>query len=239
MTPRCVPERPDFRSPAQELVWKALRGRLRDVDLLMANVRLTGEHGDWEVDLIVGMPDAGFAVIEVKGGRVWRADGSWWQRTPHGTRAIDLEEESRSGKDLVVRYLTGHQRWTLGPPRMAHVVALPDVTLGWEDLSPGLPRRWILDRSDLPDAAGRVHDLLSGRLERQPVEPPGVEGVALAAELLDGRADAPAEAARIVEVLGEHGEWRTEAQDGVLDGPRWVRRHEPVRPPGTGTPRRG
>ncbi len=68
MSARCLPERPRFRSRAEKVAFHALASKLRDVDVLLANVRFTGLDGDWEVDLVVGMPDAGFAAIEVKGG---------------------------------------------------------------------------------------------------------------------------------------------------------------------------
>ena len=84
MPARCLPERPRFKSRAEKVAFHALASKLRDVDVLLANVRFTGLDGDWEVDLVVGMPDAGFAAIEVKGGHVWREAGSWWQQTPQG-----------------------------------------------------------------------------------------------------------------------------------------------------------
>ena len=152
MSARCLPERPRFRSRAEKVAFHALASKLRDVDVLLANVRFTGLDGDWEVDLVIGMPDAGFAAIEVKGGNVWRADGTWWQQTPQGRRAIDLEDQATSGKYLLRRYLERNPHWSHGKPRMIHMVILPDTTLGPEDPSPGLPRQWIIDKDQLPAA---------------------------------------------------------------------------------------
>ncbi len=234
MVARCLPERPTFRSRAEERVWKVLADKLRDVDVLLSNVRFTAMDGDWEVDLVVGMPDRGFAVIEVKGGQVWRERGQWWQRTPDGARAIDLEEQVTSAKYLLGRYLTKHPRWSAGRQRMGHLVALPDSVVGPEDPSPGLPRAWIVDRTDLSDLAGRIYDQLSSNLANQPRRSPGADVIDLAVDLLAGRGDPQAHVARTVAVLAEHSDRLTEAQYRVLDVARRIPRYEVAGGPGTG-----
>jgi len=234
MSARCLPERPRFRSPAEKVAFHALASRLRDVDVLLANVRFTSFDGDWEVDLVVGMPDAGFVVIEVKGGHVWRSDGQWWQRTPEGRRPIDLEEQATSGKYLLRRYLQKHPQWSHGRPRMIHMVVLPDVELGPEDPSPGLPRRWIIDRTQLDDAAGLAWDLLRGPLHNEPEARPGADAVEDAARILGGRGDGQAELLGLLEVRGDHVQRLTEDQYEVLDLARRIPRIEVIGGPGTG-----
>lgn len=203
-----------FRSRAEETVWTAVRAKLRDSDLLVHGQRFTGRDGDWEVDLILLMPE-GFTTIEVKGGHVWRADGCWWQRTPHGAKAIDLEEQAVSGKYLLRRWL--EPRWSFGKPRMAHLVALPDVDLGPDDPSPGLPRAWIADRGQTKDIAGLAFDLLAGRLDQEPLHGPGAAAVDVAADLLGGRGDPQRELDGMVRVLEDHVEHLTAEQASVLD----------------------
>ena len=234
MPARCLPERPRFKSRAEKVAFHALASKLRDVDVLLANVRFTGLDGDWEVDLVVGMPDAGFAAIEVKGGHVWREAGSWWQQTPQGRRAIDLEDQATSGKYLLRRYLKRHPRWMHGDLRMIHLVILPDTELGPEDPSPGLPREWIIDRTELSDAAGRVYDLLTGPLRNEPAALPGIDVVEDAAEILGGRGDRQSELAGMLAVRGDHVDRLTEAQYDVLDVARRIPRIEVIGGPGTG-----
>ncbi len=234
MPARCLPERPRFKSRAEKVAFHALASKLRDVDVLLANVRFTGLDGDWEVDLVVGMPDAGFAAIEVKGGHVWREAGSWWQQTPQGRRAIDLEDQATSGKYLLRRYLKRHPRWMHGDLRMIHLVILPDTELGPEDPSPGLPRAWIIDRTELSDAAGRVFDLLTGPLRNEPAALPGIDVVDDAAEILGGRGDRQSELAGMLAVRGDHVDRLTEAQYDVLDVARRIPRIEVIGGPGTG-----
>lgn len=234
MPPRCLPERPRFRSHAEKVAFHALGSKLRDCDVLLANVRFTGLDGDWEVDLVVGMPDAGFAAIEVKGGHVHRAEGQWWQQTPEGRRAIDLEDQATSGKYLLRRYLQRHPGWRHGKPRMIHMVMLPDTILGPEDPSPGLPRRWIIDKHQLNDAAGLVFDLLTGRLPNEPSTLPGIDVVDDAAEILGGRGDRQAELVGMLAVRRDHVERLTDEQYQVLDLARRIPRIEVIGGPGTG-----
>jgi hypothetical protein len=234
MPARCLPERPRFKSRAEKVAFHALASKLRDVDVLLANVRFTGLDGDWEVDLVVGMPDAGFAAIEVKGGHVWREAGTWWQQTPQGKKAIDLEDQATSGKYLLRRYLKRHAGWTHGELRMIHMVILPETELGPEDPSPGLPRKWIIDRTELADAAGRVFDLLRGPLRNEPQGFPGIDMVADAAEILGGRGDQQKELAGMLAVRGDHVDRLTEAQYNVLDVARRIPRIEVIGGPGTG-----
>lgn len=234
MTARCIPAEPRFGSPAERTVWSKLQSQLPDGSVLLANVRFAGYDGDWEADLVVGLPGSGFAVIEVKGGQVWRADGQWWQRTAQGKKAIDLEEQATSEKYLVARFLAQHPRWPGGRPRMVHMVALPDTRLGTEDPSPGLPRAWIIDHSDLPDAAGRIYDLLQSSLSNQPHRRPGPNEVDLAAELIGGRGDPQADIVRMVDVRAGHCDRLTADQYRVLDVARRIPRYEVAGGPGTG-----
>jgi hypothetical protein len=234
MTARCIPAEPTFASRAERTVWSRLKSQLPDGSVLLANVRFTGYDGDWEVDLIVGLPGSGFAAIEVKGGQVWRADGQWWQRTAQGDKVIDLDEQSKSEKYLVGRFLERNPRWSGGRPRMVHMAALPDTRVGPEDPSPGLPRAWIVDKGDLPDAAGRIYDLLQSDLANQPHRRPGPDEVDLAAELIGGRGDPQADVARLQEVREEHCDRLTTDQFRVLDMARRIPRYEVAGGPGTG-----
>lgn len=68
MVARCHPPAPEFEHPTVEAVWAALRDQLPDDAVPLANLRFTGRKGDLEADLVVSIPGAGVAVLEVKGG---------------------------------------------------------------------------------------------------------------------------------------------------------------------------
>ena len=154
--------------------------------MLLANVPFVAKDGSWEVDLIVLMPDVGFATIEVKGGYVRRADGVWRQQTPDGDKVIDLDDQAKSERYLVERYLKG--RWAFGKPRMAHFAALPDTDLGPEDPSPGCTRP--RDRQGRPRRGRGAGPRRAERhLANEPKRPPGEAAVEVAAQILGGLAD--------------------------------------------------
>jgi hypothetical protein len=83
MTARCYPARPDFEHVSERVVWQAVRDQLSDEAVVFANRRFTDRRGDHEADLIVGIPGAGIAVIEVKGGHVTH-DGMTWRQSGGG-----------------------------------------------------------------------------------------------------------------------------------------------------------
>lgn len=92
----CVPAEPDFAASAERVVWQALKRKLRADDALLANVRLTDERGDHELDLVVGLAGAGVAVIEVKGGSVTH-DGHGRVQTGATVRQVDPVRQAREG----------------------------------------------------------------------------------------------------------------------------------------------
>jgi hypothetical protein len=235
MSGRCLPEQPDFlpaaKFRAEKTVWTALRRNLRDQDVLLHGVRFVGNDGDWEADLILLLPE-GFAVVEVKGGHVWYADGAYHQRTPEGIKIIDLDEQALSEKYLLRRYLTHHPRWQFGTVRMAHFVALPDVVVGPDDdFGPGLPRDRLLDRNDVPQAGALIWGVLNRTLDRRI---PGAAAVELAAELLGGRGNAQREVVGLLGVRNEHVERLSAEHAALLDHVALMSRYQVVGGPGSG-----
>ncbi|GAB2749401.1 hypothetical protein GCM10027039_03960 [Terrabacter koreensis] len=57
-----------FAHESERVVWERLRGTVADGTVLLANVRLTSQRKDHELDIVVLMPDVGIVVVEVKGG---------------------------------------------------------------------------------------------------------------------------------------------------------------------------
>ena len=123
---QCIPEHPEFASEAEESVWRALKSKLRDVDVLMHGVRLSdGLYGDVEIDLLVLMPDCGAAVIEVKGGQVSHAGGRWTSSGAHGVVRIHPIEQARNGMHSLRRFVEQQPSWSRGPASGDVVRRLP------------------------------------------------------------------------------------------------------------------
>lgn len=161
MAPRCIPPDPAFTTESERLVWGLLSKQLGEDCVLMANLRLTGETGDTEVDLLVMMPGAGLVVIEVKGGAVAQdAQGRWQVRSREGTRAVDPVAQLNRGKYALRAYIERDPRWGRTRVRWGHALVLPFTPVREDFVSPELPRWAIHGQGDLPDLADRLREAL-------------------------------------------------------------------------------
>lgn len=155
------PENPAFESHAERLVWDALRKNLRDGDALLAGLRFSHRsYGDVEIDLTVFLYDQGVVTIEVKGGHISYANGSWRGRSGTGASyTLHPTDQARKARYVLREFLTTSPRWSRGALRDGWMLALPntDVTA---DLAPDAPRRLVLGRGDMNDALGKVFDVL-------------------------------------------------------------------------------
>lgn len=171
--PRCFPEHPDFASPAEEVVWKALRAKLRDVDVLLHGVRISDAHyGDVEIDLLVLMPDSGAAVIEVKGGHISLAAGRWTSSGSHGVVSIHPIDQARNGMYALRRFVEEQPSWSRGALRARWLVAFPHTAVN-SDMGPEGRRDLIIGADDVVDAAGRVYDVLNDDASQTHLPAPG------------------------------------------------------------------
>lgn len=231
MAPRLIPASPEFRSQAERKLWAALKSQLPPEAFLAANVHL-GSHEDfYEADLVVGMPDLGFVVVEVKGGQVGHTDEGWIQYTRDGPKPIDPAVQADRGKRLLDSYVRG-RGWSHGPIRFEHMVAFPDVDFDDSPPSADLPRWQLIAAGDVADAARRIWDALAHRITDKPI--PNASWVAELADLLGGRPD-PARALLGAEQDREEHVLRlTEEQYKVLDYSASNDRISVVGGPGTG-----
>ena len=160
---------------AEDLIWRTLQAQLQPGETLLRNVRFTdARHGDVEVDFLILFPDAGAAVIEVKGGLVSYEDGQWLtRRSPDADqgRRINPIEQARKGKHALRRYLDLQPEWPHGLLKCAWFVAMPntDVT---GDMGPEGKREHLIGEKDVADLRDRVRELLTNGLDGDPL-PPG------------------------------------------------------------------
>ena len=97
---RLHPENPTFQTGSEREVWERLRDGLGEEDVLISGLRLTDEDKDYELDLVVLMPDVGCLVLEVKGGSVWYDEG-WWIRRNGQEERIHPVDQARDAKHAV------------------------------------------------------------------------------------------------------------------------------------------
>lgn len=93
----------------------------------------------------------GVAVIEVKGGHVEYADGTWWVGRPHQSRAVQPVKQALKCKYCIRKVLRRHPRWSGGDPRMVRHLAADGERVALLCYSKGLAM-WLLRRvQTLPD----------------------------------------------------------------------------------------
>ena len=169
MTARCFPEHPEFEHDTERVVWAALRDQLPDDAALFANLDLTDRKGDCEADLVVALPGAGIAAIEVKGGHVYR-DGSTWRQTGGGVhgKAIRPVKQAMRAKFALRDYADRDPRWHRRRVRFAHLVAFPTSRIGDDVNPPDSPRWLVVDETQ----TGRIASVVKDVLVRQDHENP-------------------------------------------------------------------
>lgn len=160
----------------ERAVWQALADQLPDDAVLICGIGLQEGRDEREVDLLVVWPGHGLAVVEVKGGRVWREDGRWRQGSGARVHTINPVRQVQDARHILVRLLQ-RRGLAAASARVVHLVALPHIDVPHDEDAPDLPRTMLLDRGDLADAAGRVatalrlHGAGSSDLPARDVEP--------------------------------------------------------------------
>jgi hypothetical protein len=236
MTARIFPADPTYESHAERLFAEALRTQLPDDAVMVCGQRFSDRREDREADVLVAWPGFGIAVIEVKGGSVSLRGGEWRQVGGGIDKRIHPVEQAMKCKYLLRDYLRQDLRWTSGDPRTVHLVALPATTVPDDFCAPDAPRWMVLDRTDLPQAAGRIASALR-RLEDQP-DPPsshqveqfveclagvGIPQQDLLAQLHEREAECDLltrDQARVLDMLEENS--RVEIRGGAGSGKTWL-----------------
>ncbi len=160
--PRCFPPDPDFPTGfhGERAVWEALRAQLPEEALLFRSIPLVEGSREREIDLLVAWPGEGVAVIEVKGGQVWKdSDGAWHQYSSAEERRIeDPAEQVQDARHLLQGYLRrrGTGPTAIANSRTTHLVALPFTEVPRDWSAPNLERTMVIDKVDLRYAAARV-----------------------------------------------------------------------------------
>jgi hypothetical protein len=156
--------------------------------LLVPNVRLTSRKKDYELDIVVLMPDVGVVVVEVKGGSVSvDAEGQWWSGGGNRLSRVRPVEQARDGKYALREFIEADPRWKnhRSRVRFGHAIVLPytDVAVDFAKLD--CPRWMVSGRGDLHDLARRIHDVAARQENEQRV--PSADDLALIKEILTGR----------------------------------------------------
>jgi len=147
------------------------------------------EPQDGEADIVIGHPEFGVMVIEVKGGRVQRIGGRW--------ESVDRSGVAHQIKDPFAQ-VTGamhrlrrvcHQQpsWPSRDVRFCRAVAFPDAAYD-RSMTPDGPREIVIDHDDLDRVGERIREIYdwwsaSGDASADG-GPPGTVGMAALHQLL-------------------------------------------------------
>ena len=188
MTARGIPDDPQFATESEREVWGTVLKKGDSDWTVLANVRLTDEKKDHELDLIVLMPDVGIVVVEVKGGDLRVEAGAWVVGSGKGRRVVHPVDQGRDGKYALRAYIERDPRWkdsSRSRVRFGHAVVAPYTDLAADFETPDCPRWMISGRGDQADLARRIHDVAARQESGHRV--PSHDDCNLIVEILKGR----------------------------------------------------
>lgn len=218
--------RDGFASAAERQVDAVLRAGLRDGDRLWANVRVTNEKHDHELDTVFVRPGAGVVILEVKGGQVTHTGEHWLQTGQNGrSKRIDPVRQARDGKYALRRYVEHDPRWgSRARIRWAHAIVLPFTSVPEDFAVPSCPRSMIFGRDDLDDLADRLSTIpLQQDASNRVPTPRDVETIQ---EVLSGRALPQADVIGFAAEREAMADRLTEQQGLILSVSQLMRRVE-------------
>lgn len=193
---------PAFTNETERLVWRRVVKASDYGEVVLANLRLTDEVKDHEIDLLVLLPDVGIVVVEVKGGSVSiDHDGQWWQSGGSGRHKIHPVDQARDAKYAAQLYVESDPRWrdsSRTRVRWAHCVVTPYTDIDEDFATPDCPRHAIHGRADMDDLMTRLREAAASQDTGH--RTPTVEDLLLIREILRGRnLPAPCLLARVEE----------------------------------------
>jgi hypothetical protein len=169
---------------------------------------------DGETDFLLGRPDAGLLVLEVKGGNV-RYDGPTGQWYSGENPIADPFKQALKAKHSLLAKLKENPFWEKRWVTIGHAVAFPDVVVGG-DLRLDAPRQLILDASDLGDVRTWARTALH-HIQGADSTPLDAEAMAELEALLAPSWDLHPSLAAELEAQGQTIARLTEGQFAILD----------------------
>ena len=147
---------------SERLVIDSLKSQLKPGEVLLEHVRFTdSKYGDVEADVLILIPNAGVAVIEIKGGIIQYQDGQWVTTDEGGYhRRIHPIEQARKAKHALRRYLDRQSSWTGGLIRSEWFAAFPFTQIDG-DMGPEGRRELLLGKNDIGKELEQIRSVLT------------------------------------------------------------------------------
>jgi hypothetical protein len=181
----------ELRSPAEAIVYRALRDQLPEDVLVIHSLgwiykTQSNRIVEGEADFTVFSPAAGFLAIEVKGGGIsFDAVTGKWSSIDRKGRAHAIKDPFRqasSERFAVLDQIRGHaewQKWPGGKITAGHAVIFPDVDGKGPLIGPERPAEIIGVRLDLEDLPGWLAKAQQFWNSSKSLTPLGILGMSL------------------------------------------------------------
>lgn len=231
--PPDFPER-DFRR-GEQAVWDALARQLPGDAIVFYSVRLPSGPSEREIDFVVALPDVGLAVLEVKGGSVYRDVDGVFHTTRHGEdKKLKLNpmEQASEVRHLLTEWLT-RKKLTAATARIQHLVVLPHTDTEEYDAH-DFRAAQVVDRTALKQLAARIVAAVEAGDGHRPLSPaeseelgrvlmPAMETDAEAADVAEAEEQADRLAADLAERVAEWQYFpRLKVIGGAGTGKTWL-----------------
>ncbi len=158
----------DSKRAAERKVYEALEQSLDEKFHVFYSVawltrRRSGGAMDGEVDFVVGHPEHGILLIEVKGGRIGRdgRTGVWasMDRQGNAHKIKNPVEQVKNAKYALMDKLKEHPYWKNRWIEFGHAVVLPDCETPGSPLAPEAPFDIVSFSADMERLAEKIADI--------------------------------------------------------------------------------
>jgi len=162
------PPHPNFgNNDAEERVFGSIMLQLPEQVTLIHSMKYFDSDREYEIDFLIGHPDFGIAVLEVKGSDLKYSNTGWQQynRAEHRWYPKDIRKQLGTNKRWIVNMLI--ERFGDLIPPVSGFLVTPDTAFRNTDNVGGFARRSIVDSTQVDN----LWEIVSSRLADKLTEP--------------------------------------------------------------------
>ncbi|MEL4503576.1 NERD domain-containing protein [Luteococcus sp. H138] len=225
MTARTQPGHVSFTTTSEHQVHDRVVRQFDDDCLVLANLRVSDQTKDHEIDLLVLMPGSGIVTVEVKGSHVWHDGADWRINRGAGDEVIHPVDQARDACYALRSFVESDPRWgSRRRVRWSHHVVLARTELPADFATPDCPRWQVSGLGDLGTLGDRIWET-TWRYRRDALAP-SRDDVDTIERILLGRALPAVDASQLAADREERSRRLTMEQANLLRVTRLLNRVE-------------